>query len=366
MAHKPLIHITSFLTSLAIIAYPVAAMAGGQSHSGTPGIRSGSSSNITNCHQSTGGHPVSKPTTIENNLNVYKPININNNVNVYKPTTIDTNISVYKPIDINNNVNINNNINNSKNIDINKPVTITQNIDNSKNININKNIVINQGSSQAEAAAIAEATAASSASANSVVNVNTSSGNGSFASSASNSSAGSFGTSSGFVETPSMYVSDIGTIAVSAAEAPRECVYEQATVVKALHAICVAADGHEFPASHMVGDTWINNGYEGELARCLPGSHLKVVIGAVTQSSEGLAGSFSSGQTLECAPHEALRHFKDGMLKCAVAQPVPDCTERTNLRRYGTGDMFISYRTKVCLQTHQEYSEQMSREPSYN
>ncbi len=37
------------------------------------------------------------------------------------------------------------------------------------------------------------------------------------------------------------------------------------------------------------------------------------------------------------------------MLKCAPAVPVPDCTERTNLRRYGTGDMFFSYRAKVCI-----------------
>ena len=45
-----------------------------------------------------------------------------------------------------------------------------------------------------------------------------------------------------------------------------------------------------------------------------------------------------------CAPHQALRHFKNGVLKCALAVPVPDCTERTNLRKFGTGDMF--FRTK--------------------
>jgi hypothetical protein len=40
---------------------------------------------------------------------------------------------------------------------------------------------------------------------------------------------------------------------------------------------------------------------------------------------------------------------------------VPDCTERTNLRKYGTGDMFFTYRAKVCMETHQEYSENLSR-----
>ena len=35
--------------------------------------------------------------------------------------------------------------------------------------------------------------------------------------------------------------------------------------------------------------------------------------------------------------------------KCAPAVPVKDCTERTNLRLYGTGDFFFSFRAKVCV-----------------
>src|SRR5262249_25190201 len=121
------------------------------------------------------------------------------------------------------------------------------------------------------------------------------------------------------------------------------------TVVKSIHAVCVSFEGREFPASHMVGDTWLDSGYEGEVARCIPGSHLKIVIGDVMQSDQGLAGTYDHGQILECAEHEALRHFKDGMVKCAPAIPVPDCTERTNLRRWGTGDFFFSFRSKVCV-----------------
>jgi len=37
------------------------------------------------------------------------------------------------------------------------------------------------------------------------------------------------------------------------------------------------------------------------------------------------------------------------MLKCVAKVPVKDCTERTNLRRWGTGDMFFSFRTRVCV-----------------
>jgi hypothetical protein len=99
----------------------------------------------------------------------------------------------------------------------------------------------------------------------------------------------------------------------------------------------------------MTEQTWIDSGVEGEVLRCIPGAHLKVTIGDVSQSDQGMAGSFVSGQTLECAPHEALRHFKDGMLKCVAKVPVKDCTERTNLRRWGTGDLFFSFRTRVCV-----------------
>ncbi len=91
----------------------------------------------------------------------------------------------------------------------------------------------------------------------------------------------------------------------------------------------------QFPASHMVGDTWINSGYEGEIARCLPGSVLKVMVGSVMMSTAGMAVSMNDAQILSCAPGQAVRHYKDGMLKCALAEKVVDCTERNNLRKWG-------------------------------
>ena len=74
-----------------------------------------------------------------------------------------------------------------------------------------------------------------------------------------------------------------------------------------------------------------------------------VAIGAVVQSNQGMASSMTNAQTLTCGVHEVVRHDKNGMLKCAPAVKVPDCTERTNLRKRGTGDMFFTYVAKVCL-----------------
>jgi hypothetical protein len=162
---------------------------------------------------------------------------------------------------------------------------------------------------------------------------------------------------SGAVVAQNTYASG-GTVVAAAGG---QCHFVDATIVKAIHAICMSADGHQFPASHMVGDTWINSGYEGEVARCLPGSVLKVMVGSVMMSDQGMAVSLNDAQVLSCGPGMAVRHFKDGMLKCAVAQKVPDCTERTNLRKWGTGDMFFTYVTRVCLDQKREMVGGMSQ-----
>jgi hypothetical protein len=68
----------------------------------------------------------------------------------------------------------------------------------------------------------------------------------------------------------------------------------------------------------------------------------------VVDSEQGMAGVFEGAQELTCAPGQALRHYRDGTVKCAAAERRTDCVERTNMRRYGIGDLFFSYRAKVC------------------
>ncbi|HTT97537.1 MAG TPA: hypothetical protein VMF58_05770 [Rhizomicrobium sp.] len=210
---------------------------------------------------------------------------------------------------------------------INKNININKNLNLNKNININKVVVINKINVQAAAFAQALATANASAGAGAQVIVY---GGGSYE----------------FVN-----VNNSGAIGSVAVEAGGHCEMQEASVVKSIHAVCVSAEGREFPASHMLAETWVDASYEGEVARCIAGSHLKVTIGDVVQSDQGLAGTYSSGVILQCGEHEAVRHFKDGMLKCAPAMAVPDCTERTNLRKWGTGDLFFTYRSKVCAET---------------
>ncbi|HVZ68242.1 MAG TPA: hypothetical protein VG891_02185 [Rhizomicrobium sp.] len=301
---------------------------------------------------------VFKPVTITSNVNVYRPITINKslvinkpvtinnainaskNIAINKPVTINNNIdnsksiNIYKPVSINSNINITKNIDNSKNINIDKSVVINKNIDASKNINIqknvtiNKNIVINKGGGNAEASAFAFANAFAAAQAN------------------ASATAISYGGSQyvTIVNKPGGNVG--GELSVSA---QAQCVEQDANVVKSIHAVCVDGSGREYPASHMIPDTWIDASYEGEIARCIPGAKVRAMVGDVAQSDQGLAGTFEHGETLACAAGEALVHYRGGMLKCARAKPVKDCTERVNLRRWGSGDFFFSYRSRVCV-----------------
>jgi len=298
MSPKPWTLATSLLVSTALTLLPLfsAAEAGGLSS----GSHSGGSQTGAYCGNG-GGVTINKPVTINKSVTINKPVTINKNINIYKPVTIN------------------------KTIDASKNITIN------KNIEINKSIVINKGgSSSAEASAWASAYASASASASASANVVVYGG--------------------GYNEyvTVNNRSGEIGAIGV-AVTPNAQCLIQEATVVKSVHAVCISAEGREFPASHMVGETWIDSGIESEVLRCIPGAHLKVTVGDVLQTDQGMAGTYASGQVLECASSEALRHFKDGMLKCVPKVWVKDCTERTNLRRWGSGDMFFSFRTSVCV-----------------
>ena len=217
-------------------------------------------------------------------------------VNIHKP------VRIYKPIRINNSVRIN------KNIVINKP------------IRINKTIIINKGNVDAEAVARAAAWSRSDSSAIAV---------------ASGGSA--------IVDVAAPATGDFGSVAVD-----MPCVDQWAIVVKAIHAVCVSRSGTTHPATRMRPETWVDSTMNAEIYRCLAGSYLRVKIGDVVDSQQGMAGVYEGAQVLECKPGQALRHYRDGTVKCAVAERLSDCVERRNMRRYGIGDVFFSYRAKIC------------------
>ncbi|MGQ0740942.1 MAG: hypothetical protein ACT4OG_01415 [Alphaproteobacteria bacterium] len=254
-----------------------------------------------------GGLKCVGPVTFNNSLT------INKNVSINKPVTIDKSISIYNPVTIN------------KSISIDKSVNIIKNIDSSKKISINKKIIINKGKGDATAEAFAFALARASSRSNAIV----------------------YG--GGYVDQAVSYGGggDIGALAV---EEP--CIEQWATLVRAVHAVCVDVRGRSHPAARMRPETWIDASYSGEVYRCLEGSSLRVRIGHVVESEKGMAAVYEGADELACRPGEALRHYADGLVKCATAERVPECAERRNLRAWGAGDIFFSYQTRVCARSY--------------
>jgi hypothetical protein len=154
---------------------------------------------------------------------------------------------------------------------------------------------------------------------------------------------------------------ELGQIAVAVPGAP--CIEQYATVVKSIHAVCIDSYGKEHPAVRMHKETWINSPINKELYRCLAGSYLKVTVGQVLQSDKGLAGLFENGKQIVCRNGEALRHYKDGVLKCDVAEQVADCVERENMRKHGIGTLFFTFQTKVCVPNYIAKNEQIVAPP---
>ncbi len=249
-----------------------------------------------------------------NNFNLSKKIIIN------KPITINKNIEIKKFIDARKTVDIDKNIHIEKNIDASKKIIINKSIDASKYIVINKNFDV-------DISAQAFATASAQAQATTYVR----------------------GGGSSYVIVINRG-GDFSQLAVET-EAKTICVTQLTTVVKSIHAICIDARGREHPAVRMLGETWIDSSFDKELYRRLEGATLKVTIGDVVQSSQGLVGLFEKGAVLSCGRGEALRHYQDGFVKCAIAEKVPDCTERENMRRFGIGNLFYSYVERVCVPT---------------
>lgn len=171
---------------------------------------------------------------------------------------------------------------------------------------------------------------------------------------------------------------------------------QRMTSMMILQASCIDDTGVPHPASQLNGDRDVDNGYAGEIYRCIAGTHMQVVMiscggplnagyeSAMSESesysrsetsdsySQGMDGpdgyahsehhsaggsshggmigggsatcagmdfshiDFGNGHTMSCQKGEAL-WFEHGALTCRVQIPQRQCNERSLLRRFGTG-----------------------------
>jgi len=109
------------------------------------------------------------------------------------------------------------------------------------------------------------------------------------------------------------------------------------------------------PASQVFPAREVEEGYEGEVYRCIAGTHMQVTIAPFRDVI-----SFEGGQTLSCQKGEALWHVAGhggGRLACRPWIPARDCNERSLLRRFGAG---IKVLTIVTTEKYQAYRERSS------
>ncbi len=122
-----------------------------------------------------------------------------------------------------------------------------------------------------------------------------------------------------------------------------------------IQAFCFDDKDVPHPASQVQPDRDIAEGYEGEVYRCIAGTHMQVTIAPWREQI-----SFAGGQTLACLKGEALWHAAGqggGRLVCRPQIPARDCNERSLLRRFGAG---IKILTLVMTEKYQAYREHSS------
>jgi hypothetical protein len=99
-----------------------------------------------------------------------------------------------------------------------------------------------------------------------------------------------------------------------------------------IQASCIDDTGVPHPASQLRKDRNIDNGYTGEVYRCIAGTHMQWVYA----DYDGSHVNFDGGKTVSCNKNEAL-WFEKGALTCRTQIPQRQCNERSLLRLNGVG-----------------------------
>ena len=128
-----------------------------------------------------------------------------------------------------------------------------------------------------------------------------------------------------------------------------------------IQAFCIDDKEVPHPASQVTPDRDIEEGYEGELFRCIAGAHMQI-----TMADYDGKISFDHGQTINCAKGEAFYHSAGGASACRPQKPARDCNERSLLRRYGAGVKVLKIITTETYTAFREETIQTSSATSLN
>ena len=128
-----------------------------------------------------------------------------------------------------------------------------------------------------------------------------------------------------------------------------------------IRAFCLDDRDVPHPASQVFPDRDIEDGYEGELYRCIAGTRMQVTV---AEWAEQIA--WTGGQTMMCGKGEALVRTRGagadgGSIACRPQLPARDCNERSLLRRFGAGMKVL---TIITVEKYTAYREETYTESS--
>ncbi len=147
----------------------------------------------------------------------------------------------------------------------------------------------------------------------------------------------------------------IQNLQVESQAKPRRVAYEATRTrikVVVIQAVCIDDKEVPHPASQVTPDKEIDEHYEGELYRCVAGTHMQVTIA----DYDGHV-SFDHGKLITCAKGEALYRKATGEIMCRTQIPQRDCNERSLLRRFGAGIKILKI---VTVEHYTAYREERS------
>lgn len=112
-----------------------------------------------------------------------------------------------------------------------------------------------------------------------------------------------------------------------------------------VQALCIDDRNTPHPASRVDGELSVTGNYNGELYRCVAGTHMQVTLGEMINGK----ASFDTGETFSCGKGEALYHSRGGVLQCRIQVAERNCNERSLLRKFGPGVKLVSMPVKKTI-----------------
>ena len=156
--------------------------------------------------------------------------------------------------------------------------------------------------------------------------------------------------------TPPMNTGLVQGLNVEAGRRTKRVSYEASRTITrrvAIQAVCLDDRTIPHPASQTNPDRNIEDGFDGEIYRCIAGTWLQATIADYRDRTD-----FSGGQTITCRKMEALWHGRGGKVECRAQAPARDCNERSLLRRFGAG---IKILTMVATERYTAWREETEK-----